>query len=315
MALSRAGPSALPAAVAEALGRLGRLVTRGRGTWLVDGSPAGSGPDTLADALYTQWYTQPGVPAAVAPDDPPLRRRFLLAALRAAQARPPTTEGGWTVIASDPLGSVSAARAGQARWLRPGEYVMPLRPGAPPAPGEPIDAIASLDHFDAERNLWWALASPGPEPPTGRIYLDARPATAPRVVHEVTAALEGLAFQLKCPVFADACERVDAVVVYHARTVRAQVLDALLGQWITMGPLLDPAVPPLTCVVRPGLAWADDVHEAESYGQSRCRLLAEAIDHASVTWHAMAESERVAALVAGLREAGVDPREPWRAPG
>ena len=128
----------------------------------------------------------------------------------------------------------------------------------------------------------------------------------PRVVHEVTTALEGLPFQLKCPVLADACERVDAVVLYHARTARDAVLDALLGRWPTLGPLLDPAVPPLTRLLRPGLAWADDVAEEESYGQSRCRVLAAAIDRAAQTWSGMGADQRLATLAAALVDGGLD---------
>jgi len=196
--------------------------------------------------------------------------------------------------------------------LRPGEYVMPLRPGVPPAPGEPIEPMAPLEHLDAERNLWWALTEPGPEPPIGRIYLDARPATAPRVVHEVTTALAERPFQLKCPIIADACERVDAVVVYHVRRSRQKVMGALLGRWATLGPLLDPGVPPLTRRVRRGVAWADDVEVGSSYGEARCRILAQGIDAAAASWNAMGPDDRLSALVAALADAGVDPQHPWR---
>jgi HopA1 effector protein family len=303
----------LPRAVADALGRASALVARGGTGWVVEGSVDNSGPDALADALYLHWYTRPDLPPATRRDDPPVHGRWLLAALRAAQARPREPPSGWTVAWSEPRGAVSAARVGEARVLAPGEYLMPLRPGVPPAPGELVEPVAPLDRLDVERGLWWAFTSPEPEPPIGRIYLDARPATAPRVVHEVTAALEGTPFQLKCPILAEAVERVDAVVVYHARAERAGLLAALGSRWSSLGPLLDPAVPPLTCRVRPGLAWADDIDHGRSYGESRCRLLAEAIDRAGAAWEAMEPDERLTMLVEALVDAGLDPQRPWQA--
>jgi hypothetical protein len=174
--------------------------------------------------------------------------------------------------------------------------------------------VGPLNHLEAERGLWWAFTVPGPEPPIGRIYLDARPATAPRVVHEVTAALLEVPFQLKCPILADACRRVDTVVVYHARGSRDVLLEALGARWPVLGALLDPAVPPLTCHVRPGLAWADDADGGRSYGESRCHALAAAIEGAAATWPTMGHDQRLATLAAALVAAGLDPQRPWEAP-
>ena len=294
----------LPSMVEAALRRVCALVEPG---WRVGGEAV----DSLTEGLYTHWYTRPAAPPPVA-DDPPLLRDTLHAAFAAAHAAAERTEGGWTVTAATPRGTVHAVRERRARVLRPGEYVMPLRPGVPPAPGEPMEPVARLDQLDPERALWWAFADPLPQPPVGRLYLNARPATAPRVIHELTVALEPLPHQLKCSALPAACERVDAVVVYHEREARKRVLDALLARWDALGPLLDPAVPPLTCEVRPGLAWADDVDPARSYGENRCALLAEAIEAAGAAWEAN-EDERLALLVAGLREAGVDPQAPWSA--
>jgi HopA1 effector protein family len=302
-----------PPAVAKALARVAELVNRNAAGWTVGGVLADAGVDSLGDALYAHWYTMPATPPAPAESDPPLFRRTLLSALRAADARATTTARGWTVTGSDPTGKVSAVRDEVVRILRPGEYVMPVRPGVPPAPGEPIEPVARLDQVDDERGIWWTFSSQAPERPIGRVYVNVRSATAARAIHEVTSGLDAFPYQVKCPIVATACERVDAVVLYHGRSARHDVLDALLARWSGLGPLLDPAVPPLTCPVRPGLAWADDVEDGHSYGESRCLALAAAIDKATSTWSGLVLEERIALLVEGLRAAGVDPQRPWRA--
>ena len=218
--------------------------------------------DALADALYLRWYAgldgdDPFLPA---PTDAPLHARSLLGAFRAAHAQAGSLDDGWLVISAGPDGVVTVRREDRARVLRPGEYLSLGRPGVPPAPGELVAAAARVDRFDPERQLWWAFSSTLPAPPLGRLYLNPRPAGAARTLHEVTAALtgHGVNYQLKCPVSARACRRTDAVVIYHDRDRRDDAVRALLGRWSGTAPWLDAATPPLTRMVAPGFAWADD---------------------------------------------------------
>ena len=61
------------------------------------------------------------------------------------------------------------------------------------------------------------------------------------------------------------------------------------------------------------MAWADDVEQERSYGESRCHTLAGALDRAAATWAAATTDDRLALLVAGLDEAGIDVQSPWTA--
>jgi hypothetical protein len=288
------------------------LTSAHAGGWTVAGAPPVPDADALTEQLYAGWYTRAPAPVARDPGDPPLPRRSLLSALRAAHQAAGMRSEGWTVTRADARGRVWAERDGRARVLRPGEYHTPGRAGVPVAPGEQVEPVGRLDHLDAGRGLWWAVTEVEPASPAGRLYFDVRPATAARAVHEITFALSGIPHQLKCPVRAEACARVDAIVVYHERAARTDAIEALLRRWDRLGPLLDPAVPPLTCPVRPGLSWADDDDPERSYGESRCHMLATAIV-ACADWGERAPRARVAVLHDGLRDAGVGPAEPWLA--
>jgi hypothetical protein len=147
-----------------------------------------------------------------------------------------------------------------------------------------------------------------------RLYLNVRSTTAARALNVLTDVLidRGIAFQLKCPSLAVGFARVDAMVLYHPREARDDLVAALLARWEDLGPLLDPAVPPLTRPVRPGLSWADDPGAERSFGQSRCEALAASIEGAGARWSRSRPDERLAILVEGLRSAGIAPTRPWQ---
>lgn len=300
--------SALPAEVDVALSRVARIVERAGRAWVVDG--AGLEGGSLADALYRRWYVRTGG-CSVAEGDPPLHRETLLGALRAAHAAAARVEAGWVVVGVEPDGQVSAARGEEVVVLAPGEYRAPLRPGVPPAPGEPLEVVARRDHHEDEHGMWWSFSARMLEAPLGRVYLNARAACVPRALREVTAALQGWRFRLKCPATAAACARVDTIVVYHEQGVRDDVLEALLEREEALEELLAPEVPPLTCPVRSGLAWADDPGDETSFGQSRCAALAQTLEDLGAAWSSLPETGRVVRLAAGLRARGIDPRAPW----
>lgn len=301
----------VPTEVEVALARVARMVERDDSAWCMEGEVVAA---TLADALYERWYVRaddaPG-PLAPMPADPPLHRVSLLSAFRAAHAAAGNVEPGWTVTGVGPDGRMVAATGKRVRLLRAGEYRALLRPGAPPAPGEPIAVVTRLDQVDPSTALWWAFTVEPPAEPLGRIYLDVRPACAPRALHVVTGALAAIPHQLKCPVHVAACERVDAVVIYHAREARDAALAALLACWPSLGLLLAPAIPPLTCGVRPGLSWADDPGGEVSFGQSRCAIVAGTLEDAVGAWAALGAAARVDLLLEGLRAGGIDPAAPW----
>ena len=301
----------------SALSDLAEMVVRTPGAWVVAGESVADGDlDALFNALYVHWYAGRSTPAPGAGNDPPLHASDLLPALRAAHPCNGDFEDGWVTIAVTPRGVVTAMRDGAVRALRPGEYVATARPGVPLAPGEQVAALARHDQFDAERSLWWTFSGSEPEPPLGRVYLDARAATAPRVVAEVVPALDAaeVRWKMKCSTVPRLCERVDAIVLYHERNRREAVLAALHDRWDTLGPLLDPACPPLTHPAAPGLAWADDDGNPEqSFGGLRCHALAVALLSVGPEWAAASRKRRAEALAAGLRDAGIDPARPWTA--
>jgi hypothetical protein len=309
---STTSAKSLPPVVRDVLRRVAAMVAREQDGFLVAGEPTAATVDGLADALYLHWYT---TPQADARRELPCHRQPVVAALRAAHALAGLSADQWIVLAAHPNGELTAGAGERTRVLRPGEYVGQCRPGVPIAPGEPLRAVGRLDRVDPGRGFWWTFTEQAAEPPLGRIYLDVRPSMAARAVHEATSVMTALAvpYQLKCPVHLDEYRRVDAMVVYHPRASRTMIVDSLRQRWSTLGPLLDPAVPPFTREVAPGLSWADDDGLPDhSFGEYRCRALATALI-AAPDWFSTPVRQRVLLLADGLRAAGIDAGRPWLA--
>ena len=267
-------------------------------------------PHELADRLYAQWYAAPVTPAPE-PLGPPLAglldaRTLTVGTWTSATVRRVDPAGG--LVVRDPGGHHRAVLPG--RWARPGGDAgggssLPPRDGqqvlVPPV-GGPVVAES-----------WWRTWSPGwthpaPAEPLTRIYLCVRLDSLVHVLGRVVEALVGLdvPWLLKCAVDAAALTRPDRVVVYlpDGDAPRAvEVLDEVCRGW------LEPHTPPLTQVVAPGLAWAQDDGDGASFGENRCAALAPAV----AAWLGTADRRPEDGELAGrrgLREAGIDDRRP-----
>lgn len=272
----------------------------------------------LAAVLYDRWYA----PAEGAPE-PALGPKEATARYRAADAATGRFEPGWTVLppahATSLIGppasawQIAASNGGEVRWADPIDVLHADGIGLRPRPGSTVSVTARRDST-AVLPGWWTTTSPvwpSARPPLIRLYWSVEPKHVHRVVAAVTATMNtGRPWALKCPLDVDRCRRPDSIVLY---------LPA--ADWGSAGPRvadahrrsrtwLRPNVPALTLELARGLALAEDPAE-DSFGSSRCRMLAES------TWqaHHWGAGDLRSAAVAGLEEHGVSAETPWLNPG
>jgi len=102
-------------------------------------------------------------------------------------------------------------------------------------------------------------------------------AGAPELVRSLSARLNffQVPFRFKCSVMPGQYERTDVAVLYLAKRLFPFVADALQEVYPEVRPHLQPEVPFLTRRLAPGVGTAEDPGNGESFGQHRCRLLAE----------------------------------------
>lgn len=236
-------------------------------------------PGELAAQLYGGWYARP-LDAPVTPDNFPTD---LVQVLRAADATGRAWDEGWTAdrVAGD--GRVIARRSGEVRMADRCDYVARGAVGVLPSPGQSLVLAGRRDRVDPDGSWWrtggrtWRFTRPVPG--LVRLYWNTRLGHLPALVERLTSALrdDERPWMLKCAVDPAVHARSDATVLYVPRQALdelAPLVDAVAAE---LAPHARVGAPPLTLPLHPGVAVAADPAPAESFGEHRCRLIAEAL--------------------------------------
>jgi HopA1 effector protein family len=234
---------------------------------------------TLAGQLYGDFYLRGRAePAQWSVPGPASARRAFEAALSSANSGQGYLQDGWEVQAvAGPVVVVSRGdlelrvvreelvtpdgdppRAGQRVRLRMPKELLRIAPGFYTACGDlPLESTAA----DPPVRLYWHLSAPG----------------AVAFVRGATARLNAARIPFRLKVLHDPHEfrRCDAAVVYLAD--RSPWTGPLLGLHADLAPHMLPRTPVFAEPLAPGLARAVDPGTGESFGQHRCRLLADAL--------------------------------------
>jgi hypothetical protein len=232
-----------------------------------------------AALLYAQWYARPVAPA-VRPAGFP---RDLVQVLRAADAAGDRWSDGWTIRRVAGNGRVIAQRRRDIRLADRCDVIVPGRVGLLPKVGDTALIADRHDHVDEDG--WWRTASatwPFVRPlgqPLVRMYWNVGLETLPALVGALTALLgtDTRPWMLKSACDPAAHCRADATVLFAVAELveqRRRELDAIADDFVDAARA---GAPPLTLRCRPGLAIAVDPGGDESFGEHRCRLIAEAL--------------------------------------
>lgn len=268
----------------------------------------------VANFLYANWYCP--VTIKENEDSPTMGRDDLTSALRAAVASSTRWQKGWVVIRTVPSGTCLAGRQNQTRELRVGEYANVSRPGSPVAPGDAIAAIECINWVDPESG-WWYLQSPAGHvgDPLVRLYWNVAYDHAGIVLATLTSVLDSkqVRYLLKCPSRTTDYHRVDSLILYIEKSCWSELAGLIDEIAIQVGHSLRQESPPLTKKIAPGVGFAEDPETKESFGESRCRILASAV--LSILQNpAISDEDALVPLVEALRTEGIDPVQPWLSP-
>jgi Lanthionine synthetase C-like protein/HopA1 effector protein family len=287
-----------------------------------DSAPAGADPAPGAPALlplleadlYTRLYARP-VGDAAAPADLPAQRDFL-AALSAANSGRGTWDPGWVFRAVEADGRLAVVKYGLTFWAPPG--AVRFRGGAPRA-GEPCWVWVAKEFRHLMPGFYFAVGDGEPSDgaePLVRFYWHLTPGGAVAYMAAVTSALNARGVPFCAKVLSDPAQylRANAGYLYLGRRHYAGLGDVLQTVYQRVAAHLRPEVPLFTKRLAPGLGVAEDPLNGLSFGQHRCRLVAQAL------WRSFLQGDRTreagaATLAAVFREAGRDPESPYLEPG
>jgi hypothetical protein len=108
--------------------------------------------------------------------------------------------------------------------------------------------------------------------------------------------------------------RADSAVLYLDGRDLAVAFPLVVEVYEELKPQLSPEVPWLAQTLAPGLGLAEDPRNGESFGQHRCRVLAEALWSSFQEGHHSTE-DRIEAVIAAFARSGLDPARPHVGPG
>ncbi len=248
----------------------------------------------LREELYHSFYCSGGpVPARWGEPRPVHGDPRLLAALSEANTGRGSWENGWAIELVDDDEVV--VRGGRLR----------VRASATDCRGSGSSVALRLPSElpSLSPGFWLAVGDAPTVVADVRVYWHVTSAGAPRLVHALTELLNGngLPFRLKVADHPYRFTRRDAAVLYlEAGVFRAvrQDLASLAGR---LPDALRPGIPAWTLELGPGVGLAEDAG-GESFGMSRCALVAEGIVRAA----------GVDAVAACFAEVGLDLDAPFR---
>jgi HopA1 effector protein family len=272
---------------------------------------------SLREELYSSFYTTGrAVPAHSGRAQPVGSDPRLAAALSAANAGSGSWESGWIVdrydgneaiVATQRLRvrvSVVDCRANDGGQVRSGVAVSVPLPKELPAlsPGFFMVLGATGSEIVASQH-------------TVRAYWHITPSGAPALVRALTSRLnaETVPFRLKVANHPIRFDRCDAAVLYLPIEAFEGVRAMLAHVAVTMASLLQPRTPAFTLALAPGVGLAESPATGESFGEHRCRLVADGIVGADERGVAPGAA-RVEAVIESLAENGVKIDAPYLEP-
>ncbi|HWB86861.1 MAG TPA: T3SS effector HopA1 family protein [Bryobacteraceae bacterium] len=233
----------------------------------------------LQTRLYNDFYIRGVASSAMWVEDGcAMDSNAFVEALSNANAGQGCWESGWEVVAPA-SGEIVVRKTGLTLWVRPEDCR--AENGEPMRSGGMLCLHLPKELLSVSPGYYMALGARGDDSggtrPLVRLYWNLRAECAEGFVRGATLALNeaSLFFRLKVLNDPKAYTRCDAGVVYVYRDEYAAVARALRHVYREVAREMKPRTPMFTKAVAAGVGVAEDPRLAESFGQHRCRLLAD----------------------------------------
>jgi hypothetical protein len=225
-------------------------------------------------------------------------------------------EDGWQTLQSMPNGQVIARRGAVTRMLAPGEFVNLSGAGMVLPPGAAVRVYVPGESRAVQPGYYFAfgetLADSSDESSVVRFYWNVSAEGAAELLQLLSAALNRwqTPFRFKTGAHPAMLVRCDSAVLYVPRRHAPFVYQLAREIRDRVRRFLRPDVPLFTLRLGDGLAFADDPGTSESFGMSRCRMLAQGL------WAAHQETaptveKRLEAVERQFRSEGFSLERPW----
>jgi hypothetical protein len=240
----------------------------------------------------------------------------LIEAISAANTSRERWDAGWQLMQTLPSGQIVAVKGAMTRLAWPGEFHGHGPPGMQLVPGTEISLFAPRESRASQPGFYFAfgeaLADQQDDYGIVRLYWNVTAEGAASLVGAITPALNRFAipFRFKCLFAPELFDRSDAAVLYVAKRHYRIVAAILPDVHQAVRAKLRSVTPLFSKPLADGLGFAEDPGNGESFGLSRCRLLAEAACRAHQGGLDSAEA-RVEEVIRAFAGAGLSLDHPY----
>ena len=225
-------------------------------------------------------------------------------------------QSGWEVQSA--IGDhLTVRRGGLELWVRPQDYSAP--DGRTPQPGTSVALHLPKELLGVSPGYYMALSNrediSDDTQPLVRLYWNLHASGAPLFVRSATHALNeaDLFFRLKVLNDPRSYNRCDAAVIYFRKSQHQAVAANLACVHSEVASHLKPKTPMFTKSIAPGVGLAEDPGNDESFGQHRCRLMADGMIRA-YEQGAKPLNERMEIVTECYTSSGINLNQPYLNP-
>lgn len=206
----------------------------------------------------------------------------LMVEFNSANATRERWDYGWKITQILPDGSLYATKEAQSRMLRPGEYMLQdVAAGA--QPGMWTRAFLAKEDVVSQPGFYIVHAEIAPSyedfQTLMRLYWNLEPEGAPKLLARITERFNAMRvpFQFKALRYRSQYSRADSAVLFTGWRYAAIALRLAWEIYADVKQHLKPYTPLFAKQIAPGLGLAEDPANGQSFGMSRCGLLAQAM--------------------------------------
>jgi hypothetical protein len=238
----------------------------------------------LGAQLYEHAYSRPfrnPLPEAETLDFSPDAE--LIEGLSVANATRERWEHGWIIGQLLQHGQIMAHKGSQRRSLWPGQFLSKDGPASMPRPGAEISIFYAKESRSLQSGFYYAFGEAAEDETRAsglvRLYWNVSADGAAKLISLLTSRLNRfhVPFRLKCATALSQFQRTDVAVVYLTKRYFRIIAELMLDVQPAVADYLDEDVPLFSKKIARGLSVAEDPGSGESFGQSRCRPLAESV--------------------------------------
>jgi hypothetical protein len=275
----------------------------------------------LASHLYQHCFSNRFTGRIVASEIPrPVSNAAWSEELAGANQSRDRWEDDWQVLQTPSAGQLIARRGATTRLLSPGEFVNLSGSGMFLTPGSTVRIYVPRESRTIQPGCYFAfgetLPDSGDDLSIVRFYWNIAAEGAAELLRLVSGTFNRWAvpYRFKTGMHPSMFARCDSAVLYVPRRCAPITYALIRGIRQRMRTRLRSDVPLFTYRLAPGLAFAEDPGSRESFGSSRCRMLAHGM------WSARAHDarhveERLEWVERHFQSEGISLERPWLNPG